>query len=100
MVLKTQIGVKKSDLKTIQFQLKNNKSSIYFGYIKMFFIVVKQAWYILLVSTVIFQVHWSAKKKTICDAELKFWFYIKKGPSKKISYERRAYESVDENSLS
>ena len=33
------------------------------------------------------------------DAVSKFWFYIKKGSSKKF-YERRAYESVDDGSLS
>ena len=30
----------------------------------------------------------------------KFWFQFKKGSLKKISYERRDYESVDEKSLS
>ena len=35
-----------------------------------------------------------------CPLSPKFQFYFKKGSSKKISYERRAYESVDEKSLS
>ena len=36
----------------------------------------------------------------ICDAVLKFWFSIKKGSSKKFPNERRAYESVDDGTLS
>ena len=36
----------------------------------------------------------------ICPLSPKFQFYFKKGSSKKISYERRAYESVNEKSLS
>ena len=35
-----------------------------------------------------------------CSLSPKFQFYFKKGSSKKISYERREYESVDEKSLS
>ena len=35
-----------------------------------------------------------------CPLSLKFQFYFKKGSSKKISYERRSYESVVEKSLS
>ena len=33
---------------------------------------------------------------TVLDNHPKFQFYFKKGSSKKISYERRAYESVNE----
>ena len=37
----------------------------------------------------------------MCPLSAKFQFYFKKGSSKKKkSYERRAYESVDEKSLS
>ena len=36
----------------------------------------------------------------MCPLSPKFQFFFKKGSSKKKSYERRAYESVDEKSLS
>ena len=36
----------------------------------------------------------------MCDAVLKFLFLNKEGIIEKFSYERRAYESVDEKSLS
>ena len=39
-------------------------------------------------------------RKTLVTLSLKFQFYFKKGSSEKNSYERRAYESVDEKSLS
>ena len=37
---------------------------------------------------------------TVVDHHPKFQFHFKKGSSKKNSYERRAYESVDDKSLS